>query len=288
MKKDNNMLASNDIEFLSREIWARLNKNKIINAIKQKDMETTKYLLEHGISLFPCYGLSDVTDNDVKVMKDVEVGLFYADYKGKRIYLKRKYRSAYRAKRYFNNIMFEQLEKSPHRYLTDDFAPEYGDIVLDIGGAEGIFAIDYIDKIAKLYIFECDTQWIDALQITYKDYMDKVVIVDKMVSDYDDDTHITIDSFVKMHNLQNEKLFIKVDAEASERLILKGGASYLSTCKNCSMVICTYHKADDENIVRIALSDWKIEASAGYMLYYYDYEIKPPYLRKGVLRCRKK
>lgn len=281
------MLASSDIEFISREIWVRLNKRKIINDVKRVDARVADFMIENGMTLFPCYGLTNVDEKNLAVTKDAEMGLFYADYNGKRIYLKDKYRSLYRAKRYFKNILFEQQEESPHRYLTDSFTPGAGDIVLDIGGAEGIFAIDYIDIIDKIYIFECDPGWIRALQITYVDYKDKVVIVDKMVSDYDDDEHVTIDTFIKEHDLQNKKLFIKVDAEASERLILKGGTHYFTECTNCNLVICTYHKADDESIVRATLTDWDIEASAGYMLYYYDYEIKPPYLRRGVLRCRK-
>ena len=40
-------------------------------------------------------------------------------------------------------------EKSPHQYQTDEFYIKEGDILLDIGSAEALVALDVIEKVKK-------------------------------------------------------------------------------------------------------------------------------------------
>lgn len=291
--KDNNNLACNDFEFIAREIWARLNKNKILNYLNNNgdaQIETIhSYLKNNSISVFPYSYSKNYSLNNVEIQKDKDSGLLYIlRPDNKKLFLKDKYKSFYRGKRYYNNLLMEQDIHSPHRYYSDGFIPDKDSVIIDIGGAEGIFALDYIDTVKKVYIFECDPGWIKALRYTYAKWSDKVEIIDKMVLDYNDESHISLDSFVSNYNLLNEHLFIKIDAEASERKILDGAKDIINNSASCTMLVCSYHKEDDEKEIISRLPDWTIEASDGYMLYYYDFDIKAPYLRHGLLRCKKK
>lgn len=284
-------LAQNDFEFIYCEIKKRFMKNKVISFLSQEnDSEKkaiAKYISENGMSVFPYPYVNNYKLQNVEAKKDSDADMFYIQRNGRRLYMKKTYTSMFRAKRYYNNILLEQDEASPHRYVSDTFAPEAGSVILDIGGAEGFFPFDWLDTVDKVYIFECSDEWIEALTKTYADYKDKVVIINKFVSDFTDASHITIDDFVQQHNLGDKKLFIKIDAEGSEPNIIRGGRKTLNKIKNVRLALCIYHCAKHEALFRNLFKNWRIETSNGYMLYYYDFNFTEPYLRRGILRLTK-
>ena len=181
----------------------------------------------------------------------------------------------------------EQDPASPHRYTTDSFAPDEGSVIFDIGAAEGFFPLEYIERAKHIYIFECASSWNEALNLTYKGYEDKITIINKFVSDKCDDMHITLDSLCSEDSLFNEKIFIKADAEGDELKIINGAKELLNRADNVKLAICTYHHQGDEQAIREQFAGWRAESSNGYMLYYYDFDFRSPFLRKGVLRLTK-
>lgn len=226
-------LADHDLEFLVCELKVRFMKKRIIQALNRgtdaEQREIAAYIEKNGVSVFPYPFLEQSMHNRGIAVKDKNCGMFYLKRNGKRLYLKKSYRTGFRARRYYNNLVKEQDPRSPHCYTSKKFQPEAEDVILDIGGAEGFFCLDYIDRVKKIVIFERSREWTEALRHTFAEYDDKVVIVNKFVSDHSGDGYITIDDAVKEYGLENEKLFIKIDAEGSEPLILKGGGKTLSS-----------------------------------------------------------
>lgn len=86
-------------------------------------------------------------------------------------------------------------ESSAHKYLTEDFDVNQNDCVADIGAAEGLFSLAIVDKVKKIYIFEGDNIWLKPLNATFRDYQDKIVIINKYVSDINWNTFVTLDKF---------------------------------------------------------------------------------------------
>jgi phospholipid N-methyltransferase len=167
------------------------------------------------------------------------------------------------------------------KYLTEDFQVESNDIVLDIGSAEGNFALSIIDEVKRIYIFEADKEWIEALYATFEPWKEKVVIINKFVSDQTSEESICLDDFIQ------EKIdFIKGDVEGEELKIMQGAKEIIQ--KYCPKVLmCTYHKGNDSEALKIFLekNDYKIHFSAGYIIFLDD--PKPPYLRRGLIRAEK-
>ena len=287
----NNRLACSDIEFIICEIKARLIKGKLqryLNSTENEEAkEVSNYLKNHSMTVFPYEYRDKYKVQDVTVRKDDSCGLFYGEIFGKKIYLKKKYVSNFRAARYLSNIRMEQDPESPHCYTDDKFYPDKDSIIFDIGGAEGIFGLEFIDNVKHVYIFECDEEWIEAMKVTYKDYLDKVTFIHKFAGDHISDTHVTLDRIVEENNLWNEKIFVKMDAESDELKILDGAKDLLERVEHVKLNVCVYHKQDHEQKVRDRFTGWKITAAKGYMLYYYDFDFKEPYLRRGVLRIEK-
>lgn len=131
----------------------------------------------------------------------------------------------------------EQAEGSLHRHLTNEINIAEGDIVVNAGAQEGDFAPEYIDEVEKLYIFECDSEWVKALKMTYKEYMNKVVIVPKMLGNKVDEYTTTLQEAIPDRKVD----FIKMDIERTEVEALDSAQKLLQN-NNVKCAICSYHK----------------------------------------------
>ena len=183
--------------------------------------------------------------------------------------------------------MAEQDIDSPHRYLTNDFCVRDNDIVFDIGAAEGNFALSIVEKVRKIYLFETDSEWIEALHATFAPY-ENVEIINKFISDRNDQNKISIDCFIATK--KEVVSFLKIDVDGEEANVLRGCEKTLTFQKPLKVALCTYHNQNDEVIFSKLLRSkgFEIVYSKGYMIFSYDKNIKPPYLRRGMIRAMKK
>ncbi|MDD5570107.1 MAG: FkbM family methyltransferase [Bacteroidales bacterium] len=242
------------------------------------------FLKHNPVFYFPCNLTRKYNAEMVHLAFDHETKLYFATINGKRMFFKRGWTESECIK-YCYCIQEEQDENSPHRYLSENFTVQDGDIVVDIGTAEGIFSLDVIEKAGKVYLFEADSGWNEALKATFAPWKEKVEIVNKYLSDEVNNNNTTIDSF-----FQNKKRpdFIKIDVDGAEAKVIKGCNQLLSTQHNLKMAICTYHKQEDELFFSELLKEkgFHISFSKGFFLYIND-ELHPPYFRRGVLRAVK-
>jgi len=244
------------------------------------------YLKTNPLAIFPYPFQHRYSESDIEVYDDEEKSLRYVFLDGKRLYFKRKW-SKKEIKRRFNWLLIEQDTHSPHRYLTDRFRFEDGEVLIDVGAAEGNFALGLAEKASRIIIFETNKEWIEPLQATFEPWKDKVQIVKKFVSDYTSSSHTTLDDFFT-HD-EPRALFLKIDVEGAETKLLKGSEKLLSRKDPLKLAICTYHKQDDEKHFTTFLRkrDFDTHCSDGYMIFYLDKTIKAPYLRRGLVRAEK-
>jgi hypothetical protein len=208
----------------------------------------------------------------------------YVLHDGKRLYFPKTWDEE-RVKAYYNAISSEQDIDSPHRYETADFHVEEGDVIVDVGSAEGNFALDVVERAKKLYLFEVEPIWIEALEATFAPYKNKVVIVNKYVSDNNDENCVTLDNF-----FSNEKIdFIKADIEGAEPQLLAGAKNILASRTSIKMTLCTYHRHNDAAVLQQVLNTngFRTEFSRGYMIFIHDRNLRPPYLRRALIRAKR-
>lgn len=216
--------------------------------------QVVDYIADNGVRMY-CYPFFDEYMNgDVSVFYDEAVHMYYGMCFGRRMYLSRQYDTPEKAKHYFRYVWMEQDERSPHRYLSGHFQIDKGDVGIDIGAAEGIFALQVIDDVAHIYLIEADADWCEALAVTFDEYQEKVTIMQGYVSDTDQGLNLSLDK-----GFENQKIdFIKMDIEGAEMKALHGAKLLIQKCRP-KMAVCTYHSAEDEKEVR----DW-MEAVGGY------------------------
>ena len=141
--------------------------------------EVVEYVREHGVKIFPYPFTAKYNQDKIEVYHDENCGMKYVLQEGKRLYFKKKW-TVLRIKKSFHDLTLEQDADSPHRYLSSAFNLNENDVLADFGAAEGNFTLSVIEKIKKAYLFEYDPEWIEALQMTFKPWMDKVEIVPKL------------------------------------------------------------------------------------------------------------
>lgn len=217
---------------------------------------------------------------------DGEKDLHYVWFEGKKLYLARNYEFTIKdGKMYANGLWQEQDLNSPHLYEDGEIVVEEGDVLVDAGVCEGNFSLHNIDKVSKVYLIECDLNWMEALKATFEPYKDKVVFCDKFLSDHDTDITITLNSLVK-----EPVNFIKMDIEGEEINALKGSDKVFANSSRIKCAVCAYHRHGDEEKIRNILTGYGLNTSVskGYMLFIHDNEVwKNPELRRGIIRGRK-
>jgi hypothetical protein len=252
----------------------------------EEQVEVVAYLRNHPAWIFPYSFCEHYRPQDVPVFYDTACALPYTLQDGHRIYLKKSWKGS-KIRRKYNALRLEQDPTSPHRYLTDQFRVEAGDVLVDIGAAEGNFALSVVDKVKRIYLIEADGEWIEALRATFAPWRDKVTILHKFVSDHDDQDCITLDTLMEDDPEIN---FVKIDVDGAERELLAGATNTLREAHPMRLALCTYHRqGDDQEFMELLNGHgFKTEFSRGYMLFYYNRQkLSPPYLRRALIRAVK-
>ena len=280
-KKQMNKLKWRVIEYL---------KNNLLDVYDNEKKQVINYLRHNKFSVFPYKFTKKYHEKDIVVFMDDACGLNYVLHENKRLYFKRGWNED-TIKRYYNGLLIEQDINSPHRYLYEDFQVNEGDAVIDIGVAEGNFALSIVEKCKKIYLVESDNEWMEALNMTFFPYLTegKVKIINKMVSDNDKNDSITLDNyFIKERDIEKIN-FIKVDIEGYELKFLNGAKSLLENQQQIRVAICTYHQQDAGEKIKDIMTAYGFDSkySKGFMIYFTDASAQPCWLARGLLRCTK-
>ena len=246
--------------------------------------EGLEYLRNNKFSAYP-YKWAIKYENWIpRVYLDESSQCFYILFEGKKMFFPRRYTKK-EVIWIVRSIYKEQDEKSPHLYLTKDFQIDTDSIVIDAGVAEGNFALSVIENTKKLYLVECDLEWIEALKLTFLPWKHKVIFVEKYMSDLEDKNSISIDKLIG--ESENESYFIKMDIEGYEQLALKGMKHLIESKNRVKMDICTYHKPNDFEEIKSFLNEngFNFQVSDSFMLFYTSNDL--PEFRKVLIRAWK-
>jgi hypothetical protein len=191
----------------------------------------------------------------------------------------------------YNMLCIEQDIRSPHSYAAFPINYQLTDVSVDLGAAEGIWALDIADKVNVIYLFECEESWIEALQATFEPWKDKVYIVNKYVADFTNETHTALDDYFCPQGVF--PTIIKADIEGAEVASMKG-ASQLLTHHVRHTILCTYHHADDFSKLTDMMKNhhFEVQSSKGRLIDIYsglDFECKDlsKIFRKGLIHAYK-
>ena len=280
------------VRFIIEPEGYKIRRKKVLAHFNNVDPETLppeitealNYLKWHKYSPFP-YKWTQKYDNLIpEVCRDEANQCFYSVFEGKRMYFPKRFTESYVIWA-MRTIFKEQDQDSPHLYLTGDFQIDPDSVVVDAGVAEGNFALSVVETAKRLYLIECEKEWMDALRLTFAPWKEKVVFVEKYMSDVQSDTTTSVDGLLNPE--PGESYFIKLDIEGFEKKALSGMKKLVASGNPVKMDVCTYHHPDDfKEIAEILNSygfSWK--SSDGYVLFFQEDE--KPSFRKVLIRAKK-
>jgi len=280
-------------KFMRKKIVAKTLRTSVLkyynNQTQPLSEEVEKvlgYLRNKSVAMFPYYFQDKYIKEDIEVHDDPDNGLRYVWLDNKRLYFKRRW-SKQRIRISFNELMKEQDVESPHCYENETFKLEQGDVLVDIGAAEGNFALCKVEIASRIILFESNKEWMEPLNATFAPWKDKVTIVKKFAGDVTNTTSITLDDYFAA----GEKLsFLKIDVEGAESKLLSGCKRILQEQIPLKVAICTYHHQEDEQVLTTILknSGFETSPSKGFVLLFTDRKLKAPYLRRGLVRAIKR
>lgn len=190
----------------------------------------------------------------------------------------------FEGKKILRNVMQEQQSTSPHLYINNDITINDGDIIVDVGAAEGDFSIRFVEKASKVYLFEGDKRWQKPLRKTFEKFKEKVILVDKFAGKTNRNVSLRLDTAIS-----GEINFLKMDVEGAECEALLGAEKILLN-SNAKCSICSYHRMGDETAISDILHTYgyKSSTSDGYMFFYHDINIWSTLdFRRGIVYGRK-
>ena len=265
----------------------RKHRKEVLSFIEEKVSQEEKqdlinFFMNEEFQMIPyIWRNTEHNKADICVYYDRECDLNYVDWHGKRMYWKRG-ETVERIQGAVNNLLIEQDRRSPHRYVIDERAD--GAIIGDIGTAEGCFSLDVIDRAKHIYLFECENEWIEALEKTFLPWKEKITIVNKFVGDKSNDYCTTLDDFFEEIELD----YIKADIEGAELSMLYGAKKTLKN-KIKTINICAYHNPEDEAQITniLAAEGYKCMPNKGYLFFNNNIGTFEGYLRRGVVYASK-
>lgn len=244
--------------------------------------EECKYLIKEGVvHVFPYPWIKEYRTDDIKVYYDREKRMRYVIVAGEvKMYFPR-YFSDSEVRRYFNSILVEQDERSPHYYFEASDEKIKDSIFLDIGGAEGYITLLILPFVKRAVIFESDECWGEALEATFGMFSDKVSIIHRFAGAKSHENTIKIDDVVK----EADNVVLKIDVEGMEKEVLLGAQKTLDK-PNTKIYICVYHNQNDEKEIGGILKqhNFKMETTDGWMLFGTNSDLG---FRRGILRAWK-
>lgn len=221
----------------------------------------------------------------VAVEWDGVCGMRYVPYRGRKMYFPRSWDED-RIVSYYRSVAMEQDERSPHCYAKGSYEVKEGDIVVDAGAAEGIFALNCVERAARVYLIEADPEWVLALEQTFREDGDKVQIVCGFLDRIHEGSHVSLDGLFETEEIG----YIKMDIEGAEKAALAGAAGVLARSGDIRCAICSYHCREDEEYIRRTLEShgFTTDTSAGYMCPNWTQEAYlDAQLRRGIVFGRK-
>ena len=245
--------------------------------------DAVDYLSSHPLTTFFGAFQERYIAEEVAVYVDPSNGLPYVITGGKRLYFKRS-QNRRTVQLMFNGLRIEQDEHAPHCYTDVDFPVTEDEILADVGCAEGYFSLMNIEKTKRIYLFEQDREWIEALEATFTPWREKISIIPKYVSDRNNSNEITLDNYFK--ETEEKPGFYKIDVEGAEASVLKGMEELLHA--PVKVALCTYHHQHDYDLFSRFFEEhlFHHRPNSGVMIYQNDLKrMEPPFFRRCMIKA---
>lgn len=298
-------LIHNTTRILIHEYRAKVQAIKVYQSIKKERLnienllpdvrDTIDYCIrKRCVRVFNEEFVDRIKCSKIHLEYDDNLHMFYVDHYGNKLYFHRGYTRKKQVINTYRTILLEQDARSPHRYLyeNEDLS---GYNIIECGSAEASFSLDCVEVANRVYIFEADNRWEEALRNTFNPWLHKVEIISKFLSREKRNGAISlaewIESRIESGDIETDrKLFIKMDIEGFETEVIEDIKEILKKFDYVKLAVCVYHNKEDENRIYEQFEEqYMMKPMNGYIVWLYSPQwLEFPYFRRGVIRIEKK
>lgn len=292
---NSNRIAVLEDLVINQKTTERFHYNCVLNYYERHIQQASNYAKElkylHRLGKYCNFPYQPSSGLVVESGFDEKAQLPFVIHDGKKLFFPKTFSVDDSVNTYLNYIQVEKLlgdtssEGTPHQYQSPNVHVEEGDVVFDIGAAEGLFALDQIDKASHVIIVENDPQWLEPLQYTFAPYGNKVTIIQKFISATDTENTMSLDKLLS--NTDYCSAFIKMDIEGYELPSISSALKILKERKGTKISATTYHYQNDADELKSLFNaiNYISEYSNGYMLFHLYDMPTTPYFRHGIIRA---
>lgn len=173
-----------------------------------------------------------------------------------------------------NQVTAETFDKKDwHYYQKEHTEISEGELLLDIGTAEGLFPLVVLDKCKHIYMVEPSMVFFEALQKTFADYSDKTTIFKTATGENDGEVFfeegslagqvsknqsgnnkVKISRIDTLFNLGQKITYLKADIEGFEQEMLRGAEKTIKENKPKIAITTYHHENNPEEIIKLIKS----------------------------------
>lgn len=222
--------------------WIFINKNNV------RFSELIQFLFKPKVNVIASQFIQKITQND-----DFEITFKNID---KKIFWPAKFSISR-----LNQVVAESFDTNDwHYYQKEHTEINAGEIILDIGTAEGLLPISVIDRCEHIYMIEPSKLFCDCLHKTFSEFKEKTTIFNVAVGNIDgiinfdenslegmisnentaSSQEIRINKIDTLLNNNQSITYLKADIEGFELEMLKGAEQTIKANKP-KIAITTYH-----------------------------------------------
>lgn len=230
-----------------------------------------EYMKGNRVRMY-CYPFFDeYLNKKTQIQFDRAKAMYYGIYDGKKMYLSKRLNTPQKAQTYFNAVTMEQDSRSPHCYWNNEKLCHASGVGVDVGAAEGIFALKIIEQVEHIYLIEADEQWVEALNCTFEPYKDKISIIRKFAGNEDSEDCAKLDTILDTAKID----FLKMDIEGMELEALMGAEKTILN-NRVELAVCAYHHKRDNALISKWLEErgYQTGNSLGLVVCQGDWELE--------------
>lgn len=238
------------------------------------------WLRENPVQMYP-YEFTKKYVNHIADIFDDSVGHHFIIHKGKKLFFPDSFLLS-QINDYYYFLLMEQDLNSPHAYFNENFVINKEATFVDVGAAEGLITLEYMDCVPRGIVIEYDTEWLNALNNTFQLYKNKISIIPKLCSNDSGIGKIMLKDVLEDGGIYT----IKIDVEGMEMEVLEG-LKGVCLKAGSQLLICAYHTqvAEKEICTFLDFNNISYSHSDGFILSTWG-GYREPYLRHGLIRAQ--
>jgi hypothetical protein len=272
---------------IQRRVLKSLIKSYHAGTDNEEILQVMAFLDRNCVQMIPYAFVEKYNTHNITVLNEEFSDYPYVNVNGNKVYFPKEMLHS-DIRKAVNAALTEQDVRSPHCYNAGYFTFHEEGAGVFIGASDGIYCLSVLEHFSSVFLFEADQKWQTPLSMTFAPWKEKVIIIQKFVSDRNNNNELTLDTFSS--TIIDEITYLQADVEGAEKRLLIGAQKLLLRENKLKLSLCCYHRHNDCDELGDLLrsNSFSVSYAPGYLIMWMQVPLHKPYLRRGVIYADKR